>query len=78
MDGFRIILRYTHALMLGDMTNFVIGETNICKSAKIDSLNIRANRRNRKILIIISIIYKFFEKKFIVAQVLLSVYGKHY
>jgi hypothetical protein len=60
------------------MTNFVIEQTNIGKSAKIDSVNIIAGRETHKILIIILIGYKFFEKKFIVAQVLLSVYGKHY
>jgi len=60
------------------MTNFVIEQTNICKSAKIDSLNILEGFKAQKIFIIISVIYNFLKNNLVMAQVLLSVYGKHY
>ncbi len=54
------------------MTNFVIGQTNICKSAKIDSLDILAGSCAKKLFTIISVIYKILKEKFIMAQVLLQ------
>jgi hypothetical protein len=53
------------------MTNFVNGQTNICKSAKIDLLNLLAYLGIMEIFNIISVRYKFFEEKFIMAHLLL-------
>jgi hypothetical protein len=53
------------------MTNFVNGQTNICKSAKIDLFNPLAYSEMLKIFNIISVGYKFFKEKFIMAQLLL-------
>ncbi|MDH3886132.1 MAG: hypothetical protein OET63_18060 [Desulfobacterales bacterium] len=53
------------------MTNFVNGQTNICKSAKIDLLNPLAYSGILKIFKRISVIYKCFKEKFIMAQLLL-------
>jgi len=53
------------------MTNFVIEQTNICKTAKIDRLNALTHKLVLKIFNMISVIYKFFKEKFIMAQLLL-------
>jgi hypothetical protein len=53
------------------MTNFVNQQTNICKSAKIDLLNLLAYSGIFKIFYIISGRYRIIKEKFIMAQLLL-------